>query len=626
MSKLRYFISLLFIGVALVSQAQVQKGYVKTLGRPNKPGVALSGVTVRARGAHNAVLSNAQGIFSMQLVGKKQGDAYILQQVQKQGYELNEQGVIGRPYAYSSTVPLHIVMVSRSQLQTEKQRIEDHAYQTAEKTYKEKLDLLEKQHAERRISAEQYRTGIQELQQKFDKYQSLIDGLSEHYARVDYDELDEKEREINVCIENGDLNKAEELLQELDIEKRLAEIEQRIKLGKRLMAEAEEDMARILKQQEKDAKYLYDLYAIALGRFDNEKARFYIETRAALDPDNVRWQIDAGEFLFENLNLFDAALSYFERGMESSASESLERAECLNDIAMLNVVKGNFQRAHQLLQQSLELRQRLVEEDSAPMATIYNNYAATYLAEGKVDDALSYHQKSLAIRRQVYGENSAKVAFSYYNIGAVLIAKKDFDGAGEFFAKGLAIADRINEKMPASQLLKLYDGMGGALAGKADAEMKPLPHQVIEYRDKSLDYCLKIYGSKNIVTAGVYHNVGTAYAYTDIYQIAYQDTVSVMDTKNLQQGLEYLVKSLDIKKELIPNNQRVIKETEAITRLIAKNYCILGFRNFEKGDYQRMLTYLQQAKEVFEIASEPEDDSLIQTINSALSQLKQIQK
>ena len=313
MNRLRYLISLLFIGVALVSPAQTQQGRVKTLGRPNKPGVALSGVTVRVRGAHNAVLSNAQGDFSIDMTGKKQGDAYSLQQVKKKGYELNDNGLIGRRYAFSSTVSLSIVMVSSSQLQADKQRIEDNAYKVGEKNYKEKIALLEKQRKTNQITIDQYRQQIQDLQNSFEKYQSLIDFLADHYARADYDELDEKEREINLSIENGDLNKAEQLLQQLDIVKRLADIEQRIKSGKSLMAEAEEDMARILRQQEKDAEYLYHLYTISLARFDNEKARFYIETRAALDSTNIQWQIDAGEFASEYLSDYTTAKRYIEK-------------------------------------------------------------------------------------------------------------------------------------------------------------------------------------------------------------------------------------------------------------------------------------------------------------------------
>ena len=61
--------------------AQTQQGYVKTLGRPEKKGEALGGVTVRVKGSHNAVVSDANGTFSMLMTDKKNGDSYSLQQV-----------------------------------------------------------------------------------------------------------------------------------------------------------------------------------------------------------------------------------------------------------------------------------------------------------------------------------------------------------------------------------------------------------------------------------------------------------------------------------------------------------------------------------------------------------------
>ena len=50
---------------------QTQQGYVKTQGRPNKPGVLLSGVTIRVRGTMNSVLSGADGQFSFLMPNKK---------------------------------------------------------------------------------------------------------------------------------------------------------------------------------------------------------------------------------------------------------------------------------------------------------------------------------------------------------------------------------------------------------------------------------------------------------------------------------------------------------------------------------------------------------------------------
>ena len=269
--KYYIYIIILFIGLSSDGFSQTQHGYVKTLGRPDKKGEALSEVSIRIKEEHNPVLSNEDGAFSLLLTGKKNGDAYTLQEVQKKGYELNETGVIGRQYAYSDRVPLTIVMVSSIQLHADKQRIENNAYNVAEKTYKAKVDLLERQKEENSISEEQYRKELLDLQDKFEKYQLLIDGLAEHYAHVDYDELNEKEREVNISIENGELEKADSLIKTMfdpiDVLKRnkeaLAQLNQQISEANTIIDKANEDMAAVLKQQEKDANYLYQLYTIA---------------------------------------------------------------------------------------------------------------------------------------------------------------------------------------------------------------------------------------------------------------------------------------------------------------------------------------------------------------------------
>lgn len=311
--------------VCAILNAQTQEGYVKTLGRPNQKGMPLSGVSVRVAGEHNPVLSKNDGTFVMLNVGTKTGKAYFLQEVQKKGYELNEPDIIGRPIAYSDKVKLTIVMVSSSQLQADKQRIENNAYFVAEKNYKTRLAALEKEKNDNAISADDYHRCIKELQDGFEKYQLLIDGLAEHYAHVDYDLLNEREQLVTTCIENGELEQADSLINTLfnpsivlkKNKEALARLDNQIIEANQVIDKANEDMASVLRQQEKDAEYLYQLYTIALSRFDKDKARFYIVTRAELDTTNLNWQTEAGTFLS---NYFDKsqALAYHKRAYTCS--------------------------------------------------------------------------------------------------------------------------------------------------------------------------------------------------------------------------------------------------------------------------------------------------------------------
>lgn len=198
--------------LSLSAIAQTQQGFIKSLGRPNKPGVPLSGVMIRMRGQMNQVLSGQDGRFSMVVRDKKEGDAIILQSVRKDGYELRDRELIGRQLVYSSQVPIEIVMVNSEQLVKERQRIERKAYHVAEQNYQKKQKELDEQLKSQQLTIEQYRQQLQQLQQQFEKYQSLIGEMADRYARTDYDHLDSIDRVINICIENGELDKADSLI------------------------------------------------------------------------------------------------------------------------------------------------------------------------------------------------------------------------------------------------------------------------------------------------------------------------------------------------------------------------------------------------------------------------------
>lgn len=258
MTLLRRFYSLLILSIASIGlYAQSQSGYVKTLGRPDKKGVPLSNVTIRMRGVVNAVLTGADGKFSVQMPGKKSGDAIVLQSIRKSGYELVDPLLVGRQQVFSPSVPIVIVMVNSAELAANKQRIERIAYQKAEKNYQTKLKELEKEVEEQQLTEEQYRRELQSLQDKYEKYQSLIDGMADRYARTDYDHLDSIDREINICIENGELEKADSLIHTVFdpntvLERnRIAkeEVQTKMKLAQDVIDEANDEKERLLRLQ-----------------------------------------------------------------------------------------------------------------------------------------------------------------------------------------------------------------------------------------------------------------------------------------------------------------------------------------------------------------------------------------
>lgn len=386
---------LYFILHAIACLAQNQSGMVKTLGRPAQKGVPLAGVTVRIAEAHNAVVSGKDGAFSLPM-NKKDGESFVIRQVQKAGYELNDRDLIGRKYAFSSTHPITIVMVSAKQLQAEKARIENNAYSVAEKNYKKKLAALEAQLKNGQIDAENYNGQIRSLQGDFERFQSLIDGLSEHYAHIDYDEMDENEKEIAQCIENGNFDKADSLIHQcFDVTdvlsrnlKALDRIEQGISQAKDVIADTNRLMAEVLKRQTKDAEYLYQLYTIALARFDNEKAGQYILTRAELDTTNVEWTVQAAKFIADYRSDYDEAMRCYDRAERYASKQPTWLSTIYTNKGSIYLEQGKYVEAIKADSIALGLSLNLYGKKALLTLKLINNTAATLRKLGQLKQAL----------------------------------------------------------------------------------------------------------------------------------------------------------------------------------------------------------------------------------------------
>lgn len=451
--------------------AQTQQGHVRTLGRPDKKSKALKGVTIRVKGQHNPVLSDSIGSFSLLMTGLKNGDAYTLQQVQKSGYELNETSIIGQQQAFSDKVPLEIVMVSLNQLQADKQRIENNTYKAAEKNFNAKLKQLEEQLNSNSISIEKYQEEQRVLQEKFERYQTLIDGLAEHYAHTDFDLLDENEREINICIENGDLERADSLIHRLfdpvDVLQRnveaLAKIEKQLAQAKGMIEKANEDKAKVLKQQAKDAEYLYQLYTIALARYDDDKAQYYIETRAELDTTNGVWQTEAAQFFSSHLQ-FQKSIRYFSRAADlfRKAGRKYELSFALYGLgSQLQAASiNNTQKdpaAEQALTEAVSIQRQLVQFSpqlySKSLGIMLTNLGEEYLNTQRYEESAAILKEAQEVLFQVSldqptDENIYRVVNAYKKLGDLYLAMKNYSFSGIYLIDALTYGKMLAMRNP----------------------------------------------------------------------------------------------------------------------------------------------------------------------------------
>lgn len=102
-----------------LSFAHLQQGFVKTIVRPDNPDAPLENVTIQMVGMVNDTTGSATGEFYLAAYNKKDGDAFKLLKVRKNGYELKDKELIGRSLVFSSYVPIYITMVDIRQLEAD---------------------------------------------------------------------------------------------------------------------------------------------------------------------------------------------------------------------------------------------------------------------------------------------------------------------------------------------------------------------------------------------------------------------------------------------------------------------------------------------------------------------------
>ena len=470
-----------------LSTAQTQSGVVRTVSRPDAGSQVLQGVIVRLKGEYNPVMTDEKGGFAVMMPGYKNGAPYALAGVNKGGYELREPELVGRQLPFSSSVPLEIVMVSRKQLQRDKQRIEQAARENIERYYEQQLNSLNEQLAKATLTNEAYEKELSRLETEYDRFEPLIEQMANRYARMDYNGISAEDSLIQQAIEQGDLHLAQQrILAKGDPEER----EKKMKRIRRL-AEAQRDEL---------ATDYYHLYAIHLSRMENDSALYYLLKRAELDTTNAQWQIDAGNFYDKMSRRFDEALVLYRRALRyaqaNEGPDAFLTALAHNNIAFALARLGRYQEAlpEQLL--ALDKYTRIYGTQHQLTAARMTNLGVIHYYLGHVDSAQYWFDKAEAVYTAVAAETDnphelGLVHSELLNNQAAIDANQGrYEQAYKRLQKALQIVPDDAEK----QQLILQRSLGDVCT------LLKRPEEAKLYRLQALEKARKLYGEDHPVT------------------------------------------------------------------------------------------------------------------------------
>lgn len=496
------FVSLIFT-VAAFSQLPMQQGYVKTKGvlQPNGtvvPGIRVPGVTVGIRGI-NKVVSQQQGTFAFTPPAK----TFYLSGITKQGYVLADPDATTRPYSYSASVPMEIVLEDSEARRREMADTKRNIRNLMNEQMRQKEKEIERLREQNRISEEQRLKLLEELEERQENSNKLVSSMANYFVSTDYDNISIDNLRINALILKGLLEKADSL------------INTKGNLGQRVNEFCEEKKefdeearqlrrkARNLSEKRIDLAFdLYSKYLIHLSRYENDSALHCLEERTRIDT-NVTWLLEAGIFADEYLSDFDKAMDYFSRAERVATDD--------NDVVGLiktYLDMGALYYGKDLPKQSIDYfekaQQKLEQVDSTEcrflQATIYENLASAYSNLEQFNDALDYYNKALDAERIIFGEKSEEVGLLYCNIGACYQNMTNREKYDECFMKARDILEPLLDEDDL-RMSYVYNGLASSYRYAGDF------HQAKKYYEKALNIRQKVFGAKHRSLASVYNNL-----------------------------------------------------------------------------------------------------------------------
>lgn len=609
---------LLFVALTLcfttVIFAQTQKGYVKTKGRLDNdgnliPGTPLSEVVVKVKD-RNEVISDKRGDFSFPMSDQ----TYYLESIAKNGYVLIDPDVLSKQYNYSKN---KLVIALETKDQQIEERMENFAkINAAQNEMIRKLRAEVKQlKEENKITEEEYGRRLQEIADMQMESQQLVEDMVERYSKIDYDQMSEFDRKISAYILNGELRKADSLI---NTKGDLGERAENLKKLNEANAKEREELTRRTKKLEKSEalalKELEDLANDYYHKFEiyklqhkNDSAAYWLEERVKLDTTNVKWLIDAGDYLREYCFLYQKAFSYDKKALdivEETIYNNVIIIDVYTSICCDYIVLEDYEKAYDYCNKILNM----YNEDNANyymISNIYDKLSVIKESQDKYDESLVYEKKAINVMLKNGQKNNLFMSKLYNNLGTTYFSKYEIDSALYCFNESLQIErDMLGVDTINKLVAKTYHSIG-MIYGYKEIIDKAFYYDKIALRMYQI-----IYGDKNIYVAGIYNNMGLLYTDLEEYDKALDCFMLSLEMKMMfydnyntklainynniahvylileyyEKAIEYVLKALDID---IKNGEN--------TSNVARDYGNLAIIYHNMNDIENSLYYYEKS-------------------------------
>lgn len=445
--------------------AQTQQGIVKTRGRMVNgqlvAGQRLSGATVTLNFG-NSLVSGNQGTFSFNV---PQGKSFSLVSAKKQGYTLADPEYTRRSFIYSTRNPFYVVLEDESQRQADINAATRKVRKTLTRQLEKREEEIEALKEQNKLTEKEYQARLQQLYDNQSKSEQLVKEMAERYASTDYDLLDDFNRQVQLCIEEGELQKADSLIRSKgDMAQRVAEYQNTVAANRKMREELEQSERGAAKTYDDLSQDLYRRHEIFMQQFNQDSALYCLKVRADLDTTNVRAVWDYARLCYAQKK-FKESEKYFHICLRATESknEVFMTASTQRAIGRLYNLMRKFDDSEKYCALALgnfeKLSQHKPDAYREEMALTYNDLGTLYHKRRDYASAEKYFKSALDIYQQLATQPTdsyrAGLALSQSNLGNLYREKKDYTRSEEYFKQSLTLREELFGKNPDAYRLDL---------------------------------------------------------------------------------------------------------------------------------------------------------------------------
>lgn len=478
---------LIFIITISFTFAQTQQGIVKTRGRVVNgqvvAGQRLTGATITLS-IGNPQVSQAQGTFSFNV---PDGKSFSLVSAKKQGYTLADPEYTRRTFKYSAGNPFYVVLEDEAQRQADIKEATDKVRKTLKRELRKREDELDELRESNAITQAKYDSLRMEFATYRQSSEALVNEMSQRFAAIDYDQLDEFNRQVQLYIEEGELLKADSLINTRgSLEERYARVKEQESVNTQREEEIRQQQESLAKSQELTQRekedLMSDLYAkhtIYLQAYQQDSALYCLKMRADLDTTNAH-------AIYNYLSLGQTVKGEtFLRDYEKYCHICLRQFMRINDLRMVAWTyirlssfyeqTNNYEKYKSCCLHALKIMQDLFEE-SLPetrkeLAIMHQNVSIIYKKIKDYENSVKHQKEALKHYSYLNEQTNGSYIFSYAEslviLGELYSEMGDYLNSEKYLMQSIELLD-ANKEAYRRELASTQNKLGKLYARKGD--------------------------------------------------------------------------------------------------------------------------------------------------------------